>query len=91
MGTLDTTAEALPIRQFTDTIVETVRQNSVTVIIAETGSGKTTQIPQMLEDAGVAGTGMVGVTQPRRVVSCMFKHCCDGQFGTKFELYNVSA
>jgi HrpA-like RNA helicase len=72
-----TTAAILPILQYTESIVETVRRNRVTVIIAETGSGKTTQIPQMLEDAGLAGTGMIGVTQPRRVVrfsfSCLTK------------------
>lgn len=36
----------------------------------ETGSGKTTQISQILEEAGLAEGGMIGVTQPRRVVSC---------------------
>lgn len=34
----------------------------------ETGSGKTTQISQILEEAGFAEGGMIGVTQPRRVV-----------------------
>lgn len=71
METMDTAA-ILPILQYTEPIVETVRRNRVTVIIAETGSGKTTQIPQMLEDAGLAGTGMIGVTQPRRVVRVFF-------------------
>lgn len=36
----------------------------------ETGSGKTTQISQILEEAGLAEGSMIGVTQPRRVVSC---------------------
>eukprot|EP00232_Nephroselmis_pyriformis_P011291 CAMPEP_0182882780 /NCGR_PEP_ID=MMETSP0034_2-20130328/17988_1 /TAXON_ID=156128 /ORGANISM="Nephroselmis pyriformis, Strain CCMP717" /LENGTH=70 /DNA_ID=CAMNT_0025015889 /DNA_START=9 /DNA_END=218 /DNA_ORIENTATION=- len=57
----------LPIRQFTGQIVDSVRDNPVTVVIAETGSGKTTQISQILLDAGIAGEKMIAITQPRRV------------------------
>jgi HrpA-like RNA helicase len=39
------------------------------VVVGETGSGKTTQIPQYLLDSGQLGDGMIGVSQPRRV-SC---------------------
>lgn len=38
---------ALPIREYGRTIIETVKANSVTVVIGETGSGKTTQIAQV--------------------------------------------
>ena len=58
----------LPIRLFADQIIEAVKNNTVTVVIGETGSGKTTQISQILEDAGYAEHGVIGVTQPRRVV-----------------------
>ena len=60
--------KALPIRQYADQIVEAVRKYPVVVVIGETGSGKTTQISQILEEAGFAREGMIGVTQPRRVV-----------------------
>lgn len=39
------------------------------IIIGETGSGKTTQIPQMIHEARLEATGMIGVTQPRRVAA----------------------
>lgn len=39
-------------------------------MIGETGSGKTTQIPQLLLSSGIAGvSGCVGITQPRRVAA----------------------
>lgn len=39
------------------------------IIIGETGSGKTTQIPQMIHEARLEGAEMIGVTQPRRVAA----------------------
>ena len=45
----------LPIRAHAADIVGAVRANPVTVVIGETGSGKTTQIAQILLDAGLAG------------------------------------
>lgn len=50
-------------------ILKEVRACQVMILVGETGSGKTTQIPQFLLEAGLAGKGMIAVTQPRRVAA----------------------
>src|SRR5258705_10098166 len=46
-----------------------MRSNNRLVLVAPTGSGKTTQAPQMLLDAGLAGDKKIAVLQPRRVAA----------------------
>ncbi len=46
--------------------LEEVSKHSSVVLIGETGSGKTTQVPQFLVEAGFDAKGAVAVTQPRR-------------------------
>nr|XP_002123985.2 probable ATP-dependent RNA helicase DHX37 [Ciona intestinalis] len=60
---------ALPILAEEQVIMEAINENQVVVICGETGSGKTTQVPQFLYEAGYARHGMVGVTEPRRVAA----------------------
>lgn len=43
--------------------------SQITVLVGETGSGKTTQIPQFMVQAGYGHRGLVGCTQPRRVAA----------------------
>jgi HrpA-like RNA helicase len=63
--------EELPINRHRAEILELVSENLYTVVVGATGSGKTTQVPQMfLEAASEAGEGVtcnVIVTQPRRI------------------------
>ncbi|KAM1633588.1 hypothetical protein ACFXTN_010625 [Malus domestica] len=59
----------LPILQFEDTIMKAVEENPVVVVIGETGSGKSTQLSQILHRRGYTKSGVVGVTQPRRVAA----------------------
>ncbi|XP_020106356.1 probable pre-mRNA-splicing factor ATP-dependent RNA helicase DEAH4 [Ananas comosus] len=59
----------LPIVAFEDKIAETVEANPVVVIIGETGSGKSTQLSQILRRRGYTRSGTIAVTQPRRVAA----------------------
>jgi ATP-dependent helicase HrpB len=60
---------SLPIWEIRSPIVETLREGNRLVLVAPTGSGKTTQVPQMLLDAGLAGDKKIVVLQPRRVAA----------------------
>ncbi|KAF8817173.1 P-loop containing nucleoside triphosphate hydrolase protein [Phlegmacium glaucopus] len=59
----------LPIAKGRDALIEEIRKNDVTVLLGETGSGKTTQVPQYILESGLARNGMVAVTQPRKVAA----------------------
>ena len=60
----------LPIRDYRKRLVQAVEENEFLVVVGETGSGKTTQLPQYLLKAGVTSRGkMIGVTQPRRIAA----------------------
>lgn len=50
-------------------LLQLIRENSVVVIVGETGSGKTTQLAQYLFEDGFANRGLIGCTQPRRVAA----------------------
>ncbi|KAG8430381.1 hypothetical protein GDO86_017906 [Hymenochirus boettgeri] len=62
--------QRLPVFKLRNHILYLVENYQTVVIIGETGSGKSTQIPQYLTEAGWAAEGkVVGVTQPRRVAA----------------------
>ncbi|KDD73418.1 hypothetical protein H632_c2196p0, partial [Helicosporidium sp. ATCC 50920] len=61
--------EALPIWQSRARLLSAARSCRVLVLVGETGSGKTTQTPGLLLDAGLAGSLAVACTQPRRVAA----------------------
>uniref|UniRef100_A0A0K0DVI4 RNA helicase n=1 Tax=Strongyloides stercoralis TaxID=6248 RepID=A0A0K0DVI4_STRER len=61
---------SLPIFAEEQEIVESINNNKVTIICGETGSGKTTQVPQFLYEAGYTSKGhLIGITEPRRVAA----------------------
>ncbi|KIL67888.1 hypothetical protein M378DRAFT_985682 [Amanita muscaria Koide BX008] len=64
----------LPIVAEEQPIMEAILLNPIVIICGETGSGKTTQVPQFLYEAGFGSPGsdnpgMIGITQPRRVAA----------------------
>uniref|UniRef100_A0A7S0UT96 RNA helicase n=1 Tax=Polytomella parva TaxID=51329 RepID=A0A7S0UT96_9CHLO len=62
--------KSLPVWQARDEFIELVNNNQVTILVGETGSGKTTQIAQFISDAGYTRDGkLVACTQPRRVAA----------------------
>ncbi|WVR05915.1 hypothetical protein IAU60_002941 [Kwoniella sp. DSM 27419] len=68
--TMQETRNSLPIYEFRDDLLQAIEDHQVLVVVAETGSGKTTQLPQYLYEAGYCKNGMkVGCTQPRRVAA----------------------
>ena len=60
----------LPVWEQRDAFFELIRKNQTIVLVGETGSGKTTQIPNFMVEVGVQrGKRMVACTQPRRVAA----------------------
>lgn len=61
--------QTLPVYAMRSELMRAVRENQFLVIVGETGSGKTTQITQYLDEEGFSNYGMIGCTQPRRVAA----------------------
>ncbi|KAG7175520.1 ATP-dependent RNA helicase DHX33-like [Homarus americanus] len=60
---------ALPIFPARPRLLKELKKNDVVIVIGETGSGKTTQIPQYLHEERLDRKGAICVTQPRRVAA----------------------
>lgn len=94
--------EGLPVWQHKEDIKKALRgsKNNLLVLISETGSGKSTQLPQFLAeepwckqrtvkvadlaDEGYVG-GMVAITQPRRVAAITLAHRVAREAGTPLQ------
>ncbi|CAN0007127.1 unnamed protein product [Ectocarpus fasciculatus] len=61
----------LPVCGMEQEIVEAINNNDAVILCGETGSGKSTQVPQFLYEAGYCGEEgiKIAITQPRRVAA----------------------
>ncbi|MEQ2263958.1 putative ATP-dependent RNA helicase dhx33, partial [Xenotaenia resolanae] len=66
---IDVQRKQLPIYQAKPRLLNELRRLHNAIVIGETGSGKTTQIPQYLFEAGIGRQGLIAITQPRRVAA----------------------
>ncbi|KAE9587777.1 hypothetical protein Lal_00021997 [Lupinus albus] len=61
--------QGLPIYAYRSDIIHQVHSHQVTVLIGETGSGKSTQLVQFLADSGISANESIVCTQPRKIAS----------------------
>jgi len=73
----------LPVYREKNRILKSLEENQVVIVESPTGSGKTTQIPLILHEAGYTSRGMVGVTQPRRIATLSVCDFIARQTGSK--------
>ncbi|KAJ1597959.1 hypothetical protein NDA14_000178 [Ustilago hordei] len=67
---MQATRESLPVYALRKELLEAIDEHQVLIVVGETGSGKTTQLPQFLHEAGYTKKGQkVACTQPRRVAA----------------------
>jgi RNA helicase HrpA len=59
----------LPVYRHKELILKALETNQAVVVESPTGSGKTTQTPVILYEAGYGKNGVIGVTQPRRIAA----------------------
>ena len=59
----------LPILERADELIAAIVEHQVVIVAGETGSGKSTQLPQFCMRAGRGVDGMIGHTQPRRIAA----------------------
>ncbi|XP_028174839.1 pre-mRNA-splicing factor ATP-dependent RNA helicase PRP16 [Ostrinia furnacalis] len=73
----------LPAFAVREELMQVIRENSVVIIVGETGSGKTTQLTQYLHEEGYSRMGMIGCTQPRRVAAMSVAKRVSDEMNTK--------
>lgn len=71
---IEETRKSLPVYKFRESFLESIDKHQVLIVVGETGSGKTTQLPQYLHEAGYSkgingNVLQIGCTQPRKVAA----------------------
>jgi pre-mRNA-splicing factor ATP-dependent RNA helicase DHX16 len=75
--------ESLPIYKYREELMTLIKENQIIIMVGETGSGKTTQLPQFLHEDGYTANGKVGCTQPRRVAAMSVAARVSEEMGVK--------
>lgn len=76
--------KSLPVYEQKQRILDTLQTNQVIIVQSPTGSGKTTQIPVILHEAGYSDNGVIAVTQPRRIAALSVSEFISKQLGTSY-------
>ncbi|KAJ6646349.1 ATP-dependent RNA helicase DHX33 [Pseudolycoriella hygida] len=82
---IDEQRHQLPVYKVRKQLLNKIASSKTLIVIGETGSGKTTQIPQMIHESIKVNVGIIAVTQPRRVAAitiakrvALEQKCCIG-------------
>ncbi|KAJ3679534.1 hypothetical protein LUZ60_017545 [Juncus effusus] len=75
--------KTLPIYPYKSELLKALELHQILIIVGETGSGKTTQIPQYLHESGYTKKGIVACTQPRRVAAMSVASRVSQEMGVK--------
>ena len=76
-------ADRLPIYEIENEIIARLKTDKRLILSAPTGSGKSTQVPQMLLKHGLLGNGQVVVLQPRRLATRLLAARVAHELGVK--------
>src|SRR5580765_1795485 len=76
--------ERLPIYEIENDIIASLNATKRLVLQAPTGSGKSTQVPQMLLKHGLLGSGQCVILQPRRLAARLLASRVAQELGVQF-------
>lgn len=76
--------KSLPVYEQKQKILDSLKDHQVVIVESPTGSGKTTQIPVILYEAGYGENGIIAVTQPRRIAALSVSEFISKQLGTSY-------
>ncbi|KAJ2697590.1 hypothetical protein H4218_003855 [Coemansia sp. IMI 209128] len=82
--TIDGQRRQLPAFKHRMQLLYAIEKHSVVIVVGEPGSGKSTQLPQYLYEAGWSANGKtIGCTQPRRIAAAMLAQRVSQEMGVE--------
>ncbi|MGA0845572.1 MAG: helicase-related protein, partial [Luteolibacter sp.] len=73
----------LPVVEHRQQILDALQNHPLIVVVSDTGSGKTTQLPKMVAEALGSNPGRIGCTQPRRLAAASVARRVASELGVK--------